>query len=254
LFSACHFQSGKTQTERNGGNKTQSSYAEGLEIPAAAKDRSEQILKRTAYTVSYNKDLKIPNWVAWKLTAEDVKGTTERASSNYFREDSEVPLPRATREDYYKSGWSRGHMFPAGDGKRSKEVMEESFLLTNICPQNSRLNSGDWNEIENACRQWASKYKEVYIVCGPVLYYKKHTSIGKNKVVVPEAFFKVVLALTPEPKAIGFICKNSPGNKKKEQYVNTVDEIERITGLDFFPLLPDETEEKAESSADISLW
>ena len=72
--------------------------------------------------------------------------------------------------------------------------------------------------------------------------------------VVPEAFFKVVLRLGDDPAAIGFIYKNAEGNRPKGDYVNTVDEVERITGIDFFPSLPDDVERKVEAKADISEW
>ena len=132
--------------------------------------------------------------------------------------------------------------------------MHESFLFTNICPQNPNLNRGDWNEMENACRRWAKEYGDLYIVCGPVFYNKRHKTIGKNKVTVPEAFFKVVLCMEGTPKAIGFIYKNAAGNRPKSYYVNTVDEVERITGIDFFPKLPDKTEKKVEAKADVAEW
>ena len=73
------------------------------------------ILKRTAYTVSYNPDLKIPNWVAWHLTAEHADGEVKRF--NGYLEDVDVPEPRATQEDYKGCGWSHGHLCPAGDNK-----------------------------------------------------------------------------------------------------------------------------------------
>ena len=132
--------------------------------------------------------------------------------------------------------------------------MEESFLFTNMCPQNGNLNRGDWNEMEMACRKWAKKYGDLYIVCGPILYKGKHKTIGKNKVVVPEAFFKVVLRTGDDPQAIGFIYKNTSGNRPKDSYVNTVDEVERITGIDFFPSLPDDVEKNVEATADIANW
>lgn len=132
--------------------------------------------------------------------------------------------------------------------------MEESFLFTNMCPQNGNLNRGDWNEMEMACRKWAKKYGDLYIVCGPILYKGKHKTIGKNKVVVPEAFFKVVLRTGDDPQAIGFIYKNTSGNRPKDSYVNTVDEVERITGIDFFPSLPDNVEKNVEATADIANW
>mgnify|MGYP005751061737 CR=1 FL=1 len=226
---------------------------EGLEIPAPLKNSGELILKRTGYVVSYNTETKLPNWVAWHLTAERCTGNAKRQQKE-FHEDEDVPTPRATDWDYYNSRFDRGHMCPAGDNKWSERAMHESFLFTNICPQNPNLNRGDWNEMENQCRKWAKEYGDVYIVCGPILYKGKHKTIGKNKVVVPEAFFKVVLCMNGMPKAIGFIYKNEAGNRPKGDYVNSVDEVERITGIDFFPSLPDKTEQEVEKEANAADW
>ena len=224
-----------------------------LVMQTSPKGTPEQILKRTGYVASYNKATLLPNWVAWHLTAERTAGSAKRSGVD-FAEDTEVPEPRATDWDYYNSGYDRGHMCPAADNKWSKKAMEESFLFTNMCPQNGNLNRGDWNEMEMACRKWAKKYGDLYIVCGPILYKGKHKTIGKNKVVVPEAFFKVVLRTGDDPQAIGFIYKNTSGNRPKDSYVNTVDEVERITGIDFFPSLPDDVEKNVEATADIANW
>jgi endonuclease G len=224
-----------------------------LVMQTSPKGTPEQILKRTGYVASYNKTTLLPNWVAWHLTAERTEGSAKRSGVD-FAEDTEVPEPRATDWDYYNSGYDRGHMCPAADNKWSKKAMEESFLFTNMCPQNGNLNRGDWNEMEMACRKWAKKYGDLYIVCGPILYKGKHKTIGKNKVVVPEAFFKVVLRTGDDPQAIGFIYKNTSGNRPKDSYVNTVDEVERITGIDFFPSLPDDVEKKVEAECDLGLW
>lgn len=224
-----------------------------LVMQTSPKGTPEQILERTGYVASYNKTNLLPNWVAWHLTAERTEGSAKRSGVD-FAEDTEVPEPRATDWDYYNSGYDRGHMCPAADNKWSKKAMEESFLFTNMCPQNGNLNRGDWNEMEMACRKWAKKYGDLYIVCGPILYKGKHKTIGKNKVVVPEAFFKVVLRTGDDPQAIGFIYKNTSGNRPKDSYVNTVDEVERITGIDFFPSFPDDVEKKVEAECDLGLW
>ena len=171
-----------------------------------------------------------------------------------FIVDDEVPAPRAELVDYKGSGYDRGHMCPAGDNKWGFEPMKESFFLTNICPQDHNLNCGDWNELEIACRNWANKYGDIYIVAGPILYKGKHETIGPNNVTVPEGFFKVVLCMNGTPKAIGFIYKNHPCNNPQSSYVNSVDQVERITGFDFFYNLPDDIEEKVESNANLSDW
>lgn len=224
--------------------------SQDLEVPAYSDH--DIILKRLAYITSYDKTNKIPKWVAWHLTSDHTSGDQRRLSN--FIVDDEVPFPRAELVDYKGSGYDRGHMCPAGDNKWGFESMKESFYLTNICPQDNNLNCGDWNELEIACRDWANKYGDIYIVAGPILYKGKHKTIGPNKVTVPEAFFKVVLCMNGTPKAIGFIYKNQPCNNPQSSYVNSIDQVERITGFDFFPNLPDEIEEIVESKANLSEW
>lgn len=230
-----------------------SSTQEKIELPLPLKTQSEQILYRKGYTVSYNKDHKIPNWVAWHLTSDHTNGPHHRLNG-VWHEDEEVSSPRATVLDYRGTGWSRGHMCPAGDNKWDADAMYESFLLTNCCPQNANLNSGDWNQIEMACRRWAQKFGDIYIVCGPIVYKNSNNTIGLNKVVVPDAFFKVVLCLNGTPKGIGFIRKNTATSKRSDLYVNTIYEVERITGLTFFPTLPKKIAESVKSQKILKEW
>ena len=219
------------------------------------KGTPERILRRRGYITSYNSYTKLPNWVAWELNREKL---VERESrTDKFLPDPDLPRAEAvTTDDYKRSGWDRGHMCPAGDNRWHWRAMQESFYMTNICPQNHNLNRGDWKELEEACRAWAQCEEGIYIVCGPVFYNQKHRTIGRDHVVtVPEAFFKVVLCLgEPRPKAIGFIFKNTSGNHPLDKYVNSVDEVERITGIDFFPALPDEVEREVEARRDPAQW
>ena len=220
--------------------------------PAPLVGVSEQIIKKKSYIASYNKDTKIANWVAWHLTSEHTEGSIGRG--NMFHEDEEVPSPKATVEDYKGSGWSRGHMCPAGDNKWDAEAMYQSFSLINVCPQNASLNSGLWNSLEIDCRNWAKRFHDIYIICGPVFFQQDHEVIGINEIYVPEAFFKVVLCLNGKPKGMGVIVKNTAGNKKKDIYYNSIDQVERITGMDFFPLLSDDVEDEVESNLDMDMW
>ena len=215
----------------------------------------EKFLRRMGYITSYNSRTKLPNWVAWELNADKL---VERESrTDKFLPDPDLPQQDAvTTDDYKRSGWDRGHMCPAGDNRWHWRAMQESFYMTNICPQNHNLNRGDWKELEEACRAWAQCEEGIYIVCGPVFYNQKHRTIGReHTVTVPEAFFKVVLCMgKPRPKAIGFIFKNTSGNQRLDKYVNSVDEVERITGIDFFPALPDEVECEVEAQRNPGQW
>lgn len=225
-----------------------------LELPAFTDDDG-QLLRRVAYTVLYDKDMRLPRWVAWHLTADHTDGPYNRNGLK-FAEDYDVPEPRATNDDYRNSGYDRGHLCPSGDNKWSEKAQLQSFLYTNCCPQLHSLNAGDWNELEQRCRLWAEWFGDIYIVSGPVLSKgMKHKTIGKHKVVVPEAFFKVVLCANKfGPMAIGFVCNNETGDKPLVDYVKTVDEVERMTGLDFFPALPDDVENKIEAEASLNDW
>ena len=235
------------------------------EMPAPLKDRPEQILKRKGYTVSYNSETKNPNWVAWHLTKSHTYGSFQRREE-VFSEDESVKAPRATNNDYYNSRYDRGHMCPAGDNKWDKEAMTQSFLFTNICPQNHGLNKYEWNDLEIQCRDWAREYGAVDIVCGPLYSSKggrykvgsshepQQKTIGRNKVWVPDAFFKVVLCRQGRPKAIGFVYRNEGVKQLKTEAVRTVDEVEALTGIDFFPALDDDMENRIEASANLSDW
>lgn len=226
------------------------------EIPVSCHEMPEVYLERTGYVVSFNPRTNIPNWVAWELNAEKL---VERESrKDKFVPDPDIAVCDAVTTDEYKGcGWDRGHMCPAGDNRWHWRAMDESFYMTNICPQNHNLNRGDWKELEEACRRWAA-VEPVYIVCGPILYKTpKYGYIGKkHRIRIPDAFFKVVLTgvESGKPRAVGFVYKNEAGNYKRDKYVNTVDEVERITSLDFFPALPDGIESRIEQEYNLAEW
>lgn len=218
-----------------------------LEIPISTRKREEIILHRTAFTISYNNDYKTPNWVAWELTRAETEGTEGR--KNKFEPDPDLPEPRAEHSDYTHSGYDRGHMAPAADMKWNKKAMEESFYMSNICPQNRKLNRDDWGDLEEKCRNWAEKYGKAYIVCGPIYDSKSPKRIGKHKIAVPERFFKAILIYEGKtPIAMGFLFENKAHHQNLKNYLVSVDKIEEETGLDFFSKLPDTIESRIEST------
>lgn len=145
-------------------------------------DKDVVPLQRYAYKAWYSPSMRIPLAVAWYLTGNHVSGSYKRRGVA-FHPDENVDNP-VTTFDYMQSGYSRGHMCPSGDNKWNQRAQEESFLMTNICPQNSKLNGGDWNDLEMLCRTWAKRYDRVYIVCGPVLRGSQHKTIDGSAVVV----------------------------------------------------------------------
>ena len=220
--------------------------------PIDRLQRPGQVLYRKSYMVSYNRATKCPNWVLWELTRDHADGDIQRPDYA-FHEDLAVPAPRAELTDYRSTGYDRGHICPAGDNKWDAEAMYETFLLTNICPQDKDLNSGLWNRIEMRCRYWAKKYGRLYIISGPLYLNGDHETIGHNKIIVPEAFFKVVVCLEGAPRGIAFICRNTAGSQQAS-YVYTIGETESITGYTFFPNLDAELAEAVKGRADIKDW
>ena len=214
------------------------------------------LLDRYCYSVSYNKFTRQPNWVMWQLTGEHVIPKKDGVWNEY-REDTELPSEiRSTLDDYASSGYDRGHMCPGGDCNWDDDGRDETFLLSNMCPQNPNLNRGDWKEIEMACRKWARQYNNIYIVCGPIFFKsQEHEKIGLHQIPVPEAFFKVILCVESSyPKGIGFICRNTDGNRKKDFYVNSIRQVERVTGYRFFPNLEDSIKSVVYDMDDINEW
>ena len=224
-----------------------------LAIPQFTKSTKSQVIEHIGYTVSYNEQRRNPNWVAYELTAEEVDGTEPRDSK--FIPDPKVIGRQAVDDDYKHSGWDRGHLAPAADMKWSEQAMDESFYLSNISPQNGNLNRGVWKSIEELTRDNAQRYGEILVVTGPVFTSKKGLGyIGNNRVIIPNGFYKVLLAYDNGYTGIGFYCENVAGKKKLSTYARSIDEIEDITGIDFFHLLPDEIEGIAEAGYDWNDW
>ena len=218
-----------------------------LEIPSMPNGKQGQVIQRTGYTLAYDKKTKTPQWVAWELTKEETKGNHERTDK--FLPDPNVEGAKVVTTDYTGSGYDRGHMAPAGDMKWSKKAMEESFYMSNICPQIHHLNTGDWNELEANTLKWARRYGSVYVTCGPIYNGSRRTQyIGKNRVKVPDAFFKVILIQSPKKTcALGFFFENEAGQRPLNEYLVSIDYLEQTTGIDFFPSLPDELENTLEA-------
>ena len=227
-----------------------------LEIPRFSCPTTEQILKRTGYTCSYNQNTRNANWVAWHLTKNHADGPWSRKGIPYI-EDADVVGAKQELSDWYnhKLNIDHGHLCPAADNEWDKEAMIESFLLTNMCPQNSNLNQNVWETLESRCRGWARHYGEVYIVAGPIFYNNNYKTIGSNKVGVPDAFYKVVLCMADKPKALGFIFPNEdPKSQNIKDYMCSVDEVENITKIDFFYILDDNIENDIEAISNLNIW
>ena len=229
------------------------SDAEGLEIPATSSGR---IVKHGAYVTSYNLETLIPEWVAYELTAEEASERREREGIEFKMDPSLKGVTQAMREDYSGSGWTTGHMMPAADAATSSTEMAETFYFTNICPQNEVLNAGDWQYLEKRVRAWAKRYGSVYVVTGPIVGENKYGTIGERDVVIPDSFYKALLVQREDRSysAIAFVMDNDEERYLLKDCYISVNELEELTGLDFFPGLDDRIEEKVEGTVKRSDW
>lgn len=234
-------------------NNSKPHISGNLEEVITNPDLPEQMLHYEGMTISFNPSTHQPNWVSWELLASEVNGETTRESS--FTTDPNVK-GCATTDDYRRSGYDRGHMAPAGDMKWSDKAMQQSFLLTNVCPQAGELNRGSWKKLEEKCRQRAIADSAIVIVCGPIFLPGEGTEqIGETGVAVPRRFFKVILSpYTNPPTSIGFIMPNGPVPGGMQNHAVSVDSVESLTGHDFFSALPDDIETATESKCDFNRW
>ena len=207
------------------------------------------LLDKQFFVLCHNSETKIPDWVGYALTSEDLEGSTERTDD--FRPDPELPVGnRAELDDYRGSGYDRGHMAPAADFVRSEEAMSTSFLLSNMAPQTISLNRGRWAQLEAAARELASEC-DVWIFTGPIFIGGNPIEeIGENGVDVPTHFYKVILCVHEDDskEAFASIMPNITGLQPGlENYSTSVDNVEELTGLDFWGEAPASDQEDLEA-------
>ena len=224
-------------------------------LEALPTSTTGQIVHHQFYTLSYNEEHEQPEWVAYEITVDRLNNKVADRTDN-FRPDPAVKTKSATPSDYRRSGYTRGHLVPAGDMGFDKRAMSETFYMSNMSPQVRNFNMGVWRELEEQTRDWARKYKHLYVVTGPVLTEPEFDRIGKNIVTVPRNYYKVILDVTqPEYKGIGFVIPNAISDEHLTEYAMPIDEVEALTGLDFFPkLLTEELENELEGQTDVRRW
>lgn len=216
---------------------------------------------REGYVTAVDARLKIPVWVQYQLSPEDLYGPGER--KNNFRPDTSIPRnARARLLDYERSGFDRGHMAPAADMKRNQAVMDESFAMSNMSPQiGVGFNRQIWSNLEDAVRGWVEQRGILTIITGPIFAAHgdsvRYRVIGNNRVAVPTAFYKIVVDHdTPgETEVLAFRMPNRDlSGHQINEFLVSVDDLEAETGLDFLSALPDEEERRVEDNPASDVW
>lgn len=238
------------ETERT---STLNQSAEDLQMVSIPSKLPSKVKKYEGFIVDFNASNRTPNYVSWELLASETDGPYSRNGEKFWQDEDIKNCPRTS--DYTRSGYDRGHMFPAADAKWSKEAMYQCFSMANITPQVHALNAGAWKTLEEKERLWAKRDSAIIIISGPIYQEADNLRIGDAGVRVPSAYFKVLFAPYVEnPRAIAFVYPNEhcPGNM--QNYSTSVDYVEELTGFDFFATLPDDIENKIESTFSFKEW
>ncbi len=214
---------------------------------------SEEIIKRANYILSYNEEHEVANWVSYELDHKKLQNCVKRTNS--FRADPMVSTGSAVAEDYKGSGFDRGHLVPAGDMKFNAEAMRDTFYFSNMTPQPPKFNQVHWGQLENLIRSWGLRYNKIWIVTGPILKSNLPVIGSKNEVSVPETYFKVILRKTTTSyEGFAFLMGTDIPYADLREYAVTINEVEELTGVDFFQFLDNKVEEKIEGKSDLALW
>lgn len=209
------------------------------------------ILYREGYVLCHDNDKKVADWVSYHLADKYLVKNAERTDD--FRADNDLAEgERSELEDYKGSGYDRGHLAPAGDMTRSKKIMSESFLLSNMAPQvGVGFNRGIWKVLEKNVRDWAEEREDIYVITGPIYAESEYDTIGPNEVAVPTHFYKTAISGSPEENnldAIAFILPNEKNSSSLlPEFITTIDDVEEKTNLDFLHELDDTVEDELEA-------
>lgn len=222
----------------------------------------DRIVIHKGFVASYNEAGEYPYWVAYRVEADKLNDRKhKRPGSGAFRPDPAVDTKTAHPLDYKGSGFDRGHLAPAIIFAHDKDALRDSFLMSNIAPQYPALNRGTWAKLESQVRKWARRYSCVAVVTGTIAPFGGTGApdiLGKyNTVKVPQMFYKaLMIANGKEIQTIAFVVANSkkPLKNKMACYAVSIDLLEDVTGMDFFPILPDEVEDAAEAKLKPGDW
>ncbi len=232
---------------------------------------TDHLIFRQGYVLSYDAKHLQAHWVAERLNRLSLEGPGERKDN--FREDPQVDQEHRSRlADYAGSGFDRGHLSPAEDNVASQEQMDESFFLSNMSPQiGKKFNRHYWAYLEDRIRRWAKAeaVENLFVITGPIYMHTNEQSvpgkvfltyqvIGPNRVAVPTHFFKVMLAelKTGEVQSLALVLPNRGINNSEplENFLRSIDQVEKLAGLDFFNRLPDPLERMLEGTVPAAIW
>ncbi|MEL7123105.1 MAG: DNA/RNA non-specific endonuclease [Bacteroidota bacterium] len=236
-------------------------------IGLPALEKNETLIKHSALMLVYDEQHEQAKWVAHIISPDIVSGSVFR--TNDFRVDSLIKTGSAIEKDYFLKtllpdstyeydgfGYDRGHLAPSADFRWSQKALSESYFYSNMSPQLPEFNREIWAELENALRAYIYNHpeSELMVVTGPVLaddLPKLERAV--NSLSIPKTFWKVAIDLK-EQQGIGFILPHEAHEGSLAPFAVSIDEVEKISGIDFFPALEDTVEDLLEKKCDKKIW
>ncbi|REE08682.1 endonuclease G [Winogradskyella pacifica] len=249
IYSYDYFLESNAKTEIVSEGATLKESTNAYYLPTST---TNQIIHHKNYSLSYSEPHEQAEWVAYELKASHISSTNHKRP--YFEIDNAVKTGAAHWSNYKQSGYDKGHLCPAGDRRFTQEAHDETFLTSNISPQEHKFNAGVWNRLEQKVRYWAKKNDGVFVVTGGILENGLKV-IGDEDVAVPNQFYKVILDNTNgKIKVLAFLMNHEDSDLPLYKFVVSVDKVEALTGIDFFPQLDDAIENKLEASSSYKSW
>lgn len=231
-------------------------------------EKKLEAVEHAAMVIGFDCDFKMASWVFHVLTPDVSFGNVTR--TNDFRQDERVSCGSAVEADYFLRsekpdgtyaydgfGFDRGHLAPSADFRWSATALSESYFYSNMSPQRPDFNRESWAELEGLLRRIVDYEKKTfYVVTGPVLRNDLHkVPRSIHGLLIPELHYKIIVDASEEtPRGMAFLMPNKKADQRLSNYVVSIDSVERLTGLNFFPLLSAEKEKLIEAKADFSEW
>lgn len=226
------------------------------------------IAEHSALVIGFNEQYRLAEWTFHQLLPDVIDGGITR--SNDFRPDPKLEGKTAVEADYFIRtekkdgtfkydgfGFDRGHLAPSADFRWSAQGLSQSYYYSNMTPQRPGFNRDSWAEVENTLRSIVENTPQRYFVLtGPVL----HDSLpvierSVHQLPIPELHYKIIVDLESEtPKGMAFLMPNKRCEKPPYAYVVSIDSVEALTGLDFFPNLDEKVAQQVESKSDYNAW
>jgi len=224
-----------------------------------------EVIKHSAMALEYDEEHEMARWVQHMIITDVIEGRTSR--TNDFRVDPKISTGSSEESDYFAKktvddktvydgfGYDRGHLAASADFRWNQKALSETYYYSNMTPQSPEFNREAWAEVEMFVRDYVFRnVVDLYVVTGPVLESDlPKQSKSKNAISIPRQHYKVAIDLTNQ-RGIAFLMTNEKAAMPIENYMITIDEVEAVTGLNFFPTLTNEEEAMMETKFDYAIW